>query len=105
VVDAGRPDLAMLDGQPIPPVGSAWPTSSKTRSRNALPTIVIVRRQDDRWLASSSRAAAVLVQPLDPDQRRGEPSPTCCGDPTRGSAAVKDGQTEERSRLFGRKRV
>jgi hypothetical protein len=29
-------------------------------------TIVIVRRRDGRWLASWSRAEAVLVQPLDP---------------------------------------
>ena len=30
------------------------------------PTIAIVRRRDDRWLASWSRAEAVLAQPLDP---------------------------------------
>ena len=30
------------------------------------PTIAILRRRDDRWLASWSQVEAVLVQPLDP---------------------------------------
>jgi DNA-binding response OmpR family regulator len=38
----------------------------KNERADPAPVIVVVRREDDRWLATWSQADAVLVQPLDP---------------------------------------
>lgn len=65
-VDAGGIDVAVLDGE-------AWPTGGMgiaRQLRDELPeppaTILLVARADDRWLASWSRADAVLAYPIDP---------------------------------------
>jgi DNA-binding response OmpR family regulator len=63
--DQGLPDLLVLDGE-------AWPTGGlglcrQLRSELAAPppTIVLIGRRDDRWLAEWSGAEAVLMHPID----------------------------------------
>lgn len=65
--DAGDLDLLILDGE-------AWPTGGLGLSRqlkNELeedcpPTLVVLGRSVDRWLATWSQTDAVLSHPLDP---------------------------------------
>ena len=64
--DAGEMDLAVLDGEARPTGGMGVCRQLKNESDDPSPAIVVVRRPDDRWLATWSQADAVLVQPLDP---------------------------------------
>ncbi len=64
--DAGEMDLAVLDGEAQPTGGMGICRQLKNESADPPPVIVVVRRVDDRWLATWSQADAVLVQPLDP---------------------------------------
>jgi len=64
--DAGRVDLAVLDGEAQPTGGMGLSRQLKNEIINCPPVIVTVRRADDRWLATWSQADAVLVHPLDP---------------------------------------
>ena len=64
--DAGTMDLAVLDGEAQPTGGMGVCRQLKNESDTPGPVIVVVRRVDDRWLATWSQADAVLVQPLDP---------------------------------------
>ncbi|MEJ2870815.1 hypothetical protein WCD74_23840 [Actinomycetospora sp. OC33-EN08] len=64
--DAGELDLAVLDGEAQPTGGMGVCRQLKNESDDPAPVIVVVRREDDRWLATWSQADAVLVQPLDP---------------------------------------
>ena len=64
--DAGRFDLAILDGEAQPTGGMGISRQLKNEIDDCPPMIVTVRRRDDRWLATWSQADAVLVHPLDP---------------------------------------
>jgi len=64
--DADEMDLAVLDGEAQPTGGMGICRQLKNESADPPPVIVVVRRVDDRWLATWSQADAVLVQPLDP---------------------------------------
>jgi DNA-binding response OmpR family regulator len=64
--DAGRFDLAILDGEAQPTGGMGVSRQLKNEIDDCPPLIVTVRRRDDRWLATWSQADAVLVHPLDP---------------------------------------
>ena len=64
--DSGRLDLAVLDAEAQPTGGMGVCRQLKNESTDPAPVIVVVRREDDRWLATWSQADAVLVQPLDP---------------------------------------
>jgi DNA-binding response OmpR family regulator len=64
--DSGRLDLAVLDGEAQPTGGMGVCRQLKNERDDPAPVIVVVRREDDRWLATWSQADAVLVQPLDP---------------------------------------
>lgn len=64
--DAGALDLAVLDGEAQPTGGMGVCRQLKNESDHPAAVIVVVRREDDRWLATWSQADAVLVQPLDP---------------------------------------
>jgi DNA-binding NarL/FixJ family response regulator len=64
--DAGRVDLAVLDGEAQPTGGMGLARQLKDEIIGCPPIVVTVRRQDDRWLATWSQADAVLVHPLDP---------------------------------------
>jgi DNA-binding response OmpR family regulator len=64
--DAGTVDLAILDGEAQPTGGMGLARQLKDEIADCPPIVVSVRRADDRWLATWSRAEAVLVHPLDP---------------------------------------
>ena len=65
-VDAGKVDLAILDGEAQPTGGMGLSRQLKNEIDDCPPIIVTARRRDDRWLATWSQADAVLVHPLDP---------------------------------------
>lgn len=65
-VDSGGVDLAVLDGEAQPTGGMGLARQLKDELDPCPPVVVVVRREDDRWLATWSRAEAVLVHPLDP---------------------------------------
>jgi hypothetical protein len=52
VMDAGRVDMAMLDGEAEPTGGFGLAHQLEDEIEDCSPTIVIVRRRDDRWLAT-----------------------------------------------------
>lgn len=64
--DAGRVDLAVLDGEAQPTGGMGLSRQLKNEIEDCPPVVITVRRRDDRWLATWSQADAVLVHPLDP---------------------------------------
>lgn len=65
-LDAGTADLAILDGEAQPTGGIGLTRQLKNEITDCPPIVVVVRRKDDRWLATWSQADAVLVHPLDP---------------------------------------
>lgn len=65
-VDAGKVDLAILDGEAQPTGGMGLSRQLKNEIAQCPPIIVSVQRRDDRWLAVWSQADAVIVHPLDP---------------------------------------
>lgn len=65
-LDAGGVDLAVLDGEAQPTGGMGLCRQVKNEVTDCPPVVVVVRRTDDRWLATWSQADAVLVHPLDP---------------------------------------
>lgn len=65
-MDAGKVDLAILDGEAQPTGGIGLTRQLKNEIADCPPIVVAVRRKDDRWLATWSQADAVLVHPLDP---------------------------------------
>ncbi|GAA2799598.1 hypothetical protein [Saccharopolyspora taberi] len=64
--DEGSADLVILDGEAQPTGGMGVSRQLKNEIRQCPPVVVVVRRKDDRWLATWSQADAVLVHPLDP---------------------------------------
>lgn len=64
--DAGEADLLVLDGEAQPTGGMGVATQLRHEVTDCPPIVLTVRRRDDRWLATWSRADAVLVHPLDP---------------------------------------
>jgi len=66
LLDAGGVDLAVFDGEAQPTGGMGLCRQVKYEITRCPPIVVVVRRADDRWLATWSLADAVLVHPLDP---------------------------------------
>lgn len=64
--DEGMVDLAILDGEAQPTGGMGLCRQLKNELSECPPVVLVVRRADDRWLSTWSRADAVLVHPLDP---------------------------------------
>lgn len=64
--DSGAADLAILDGEAQPTGGMGLCRQLKNEIDDCPPIVVVVRRKDDRWLATWSQADAVIVHPLDP---------------------------------------
>jgi DNA-binding response OmpR family regulator len=64
-LDGGDIDLAILDGEAVPG-GMGICRQLKDEIFRAPPVLVIVGRPADAWLATWSRADAVVSQPLDP---------------------------------------
>ena len=69
-VDAGGVDLVVLDGEARPTGGMGLAKQLKDEIEDCPPTLVLVARKDDRWLASWSLADAVLPLPVDPPAMR-----------------------------------
>lgn len=66
VMDTKQFDLVILDGEATPAGGLGICRQLKDEIYNCPPVLVLVARQDDRWLATWSRADAVVAHPIDP---------------------------------------
>jgi DNA-binding response OmpR family regulator len=64
-VDKGDVDLVVLDGEAWPTGGLGLARQMKEELVDAPPTLVLIARRDDRWLAKWSLADAVLPLPID----------------------------------------
>ncbi|MGB9373237.1 MAG: hypothetical protein WCA82_03640 [Jiangellales bacterium] len=65
-LDTGTIDVAILDGEAAPAGGLGVCRTIKDEIFNAPPVLVLVGRPQDGWLATWSRAEAVVSHPLDP---------------------------------------
>jgi len=65
-VDSKHFDLLILDGEANPSGGMGLCRQLKDEIYNCPPVLVLVGRVDDRWLATWSRADAVVAHPIDP---------------------------------------
>lgn len=65
-VDPGTFDLLILDGEATPSGGMGLCRQLKDEIYNCPAVLVLVGRADDRWLATWSRADAVVAHPIDP---------------------------------------
>jgi DNA-binding response OmpR family regulator len=65
-VDAGGIDVVVLDGEARPTGGLGLGKQLKDEIDDCPPTLVLVARKDDSWLAKWSLADAVLPLPVDP---------------------------------------
>jgi DNA-binding response OmpR family regulator len=67
-VDHGEADLCVLDAESVPTGGMGLSRQLKNETKNCPPTLVLIARRDDRWLATWSLADAVVAHPLDPGE-------------------------------------
>ncbi|MGO1974562.1 MAG: hypothetical protein ACTH2Q_16520 [Propionibacteriaceae bacterium] len=65
-MDAGGIDLAILDGETAPTGGMGLCRQLKDEIFNCPPVLLLVAREQDAWLATWSRAEAVIGHPVDP---------------------------------------
>ena len=65
-LDSGGFDLAILDGESVPAGGMGIARQMKDELYQGPPSLLITARPDDAWLATWSRADAVVSRPLDP---------------------------------------
>ena len=65
LVDKGGIDLVVLDGEAWPTGGMGLSKQMKDELTDCPPTLVLIARKDDAWLASWSLADAVLPHPID----------------------------------------
>ena len=66
LLDAGRADVLVLDGEAQPAGGMGVCRQAKDEIHNCPPVLLIIGRPDDGWLATWSRADAVVSHPIDP---------------------------------------
>jgi DNA-binding response OmpR family regulator len=66
LADKGGLDLLILDGEAWPTGGLGLARQLKEELADCPPTLVLIARKDDRWLAKWSQADAVLAYPIDP---------------------------------------
>jgi CheY-like chemotaxis protein len=66
--DSGRLDLAILDGEAAPAGGLGLAKQMKDEIYHCPPILVLTGRPQDAWLATWSRADAVVPHPIDPMQ-------------------------------------
>lgn len=66
-LDAGQVDLAVLDGEAVPEGGLGLCRQVKDEVFHAPPVLALIGRPQDAWLATWSRADAVVSHPLDPE--------------------------------------
>ena len=65
-VDAQRFDLLILDGEAVPAGGMGIARQLKDEIYGCPPILVLIGRPQDAWLATWSRADAVVPHPLEP---------------------------------------
>jgi DNA-binding response OmpR family regulator len=66
LLDAGGVDVMVLDGEAQPAGGMGVCRQAKDEIYNCPPVLLVIARADDRWLATWSRAEAVVSHPIDP---------------------------------------
>ena len=66
LLDAGGADVMVLDGEAQPAGGMGICRQAKDEIYNCPPALLVIARADDRWLATWSRADAVVSHPIDP---------------------------------------
>jgi DNA-binding response OmpR family regulator len=66
LLDAGGVDVMVLDGESQPAGGMGVCRQAKDEIHNCPPALLIIGRPDDGWLATWSRAEAVISHPIDP---------------------------------------
>jgi len=66
LLDAGGVDVMILDGEAQPAGGMGVCRQAKDEIYNCPPALLIIGRPDDGWLATWSRADAVVSHPIDP---------------------------------------
>ena len=67
-MDAGGIALAILDGEAVPAGGMGIAKQLKDEIFRCPPLLVLIGRPQDAWLATWSRADAVVPHPIDPIQ-------------------------------------
>ncbi len=67
-LDAGGIDLLVLDGEAVPLGGIGLARQVKDEIANCPPVLLLVARVADAWLATWSRAEAVVAYPIDPER-------------------------------------
>ena len=65
-LDRGGIDVAVLDAEAQPEGGLGMARQAKDEIYDCPPLLAIIARRDDGWLATWSRADAVVSRPLDP---------------------------------------
>jgi len=65
LVDAGGIDVAILDGEAQPTGGMAVARTIREECAEQPLLVVLIRRRDDRWLATWSRVDATMMYPID----------------------------------------
>jgi DNA-binding response OmpR family regulator len=65
-VDAQKFDLVILDGEAVPAGGMGIARQLKDEIFGCPPILVLIGRPQDAWLATWSRADAVVPHPLEP---------------------------------------
>lgn len=66
LLDAGGIDLAILDGEAAPAGGLGIARQVKDELNPCPPIMVLIGRPQDAWLATWSRAEAVVQHPINP---------------------------------------
>ena len=66
LLDAGGIGVMVLDGEAQPAGGMGVSRQAKDEIYNCPPVLLITGRADDGWLATWSRADAVISHPIDP---------------------------------------
>src|SRR6185437_8168037 len=66
LLDAGGADVMVLDGEAQPAGGMGVSRQAKDEIYNCPPVLLVIGRADDRWLATWSKADAVISHPIDP---------------------------------------
>jgi CheY-like chemotaxis protein len=66
LLDAGGADVMVLDGEAQPAGGMGVCRQAKDEIYNCPPALLVIGRADDQWLATWSRADAVVSHPIDP---------------------------------------
>jgi DNA-binding response OmpR family regulator len=64
-VSDGGIDAVVLDGEAWPTGGLGLAKQMKDELEDCPPTLVLIARRDDRWLATWSQADAVVPHPID----------------------------------------